>query len=160
VGPGLFLALALLVGAARAERSVGLDAVGVDPLAAVDNSQGLDVRDALGRPVSGQAVLTELKKAAVARAAQVAAISNLPKARVILPMLELASEAHTWLTRLADVAAPAALSTALPSAKPKIAFALVLVALAVVLSATAPRAPRSLQICLLPCQRAPEVLRC
>ena len=50
VGPGLLLALTLLgLSRARAETAVGLDARGVDPIAAVDNPMGLDVRDALGR---------------------------------------------------------------------------------------------------------------
>ena len=70
VGPGLFLALALLAPAGRAETAAGLDAQGVDPRVAVENRLGLDVRDALGRPVTREQVLIDLKGAAVTRAAQ------------------------------------------------------------------------------------------
>ena len=93
MGPGLFLALALLAPAGRAETAAGLDAQGVDPRVAVENRLGLDVRDALGRPVTREQVLTDLKGAAVARAAQNSYTSSLPKARAVLSALELLAEA-------------------------------------------------------------------
>lgn len=161
VGPGLFLALAfLLAGAARAERTVGLDARGVDPMAAVQNPLGLDVRDELGRPVTAQAVLRDMKAATVTRAAEAAYASTLPKARLILPALELASGLGLRLVQFA-VSLPAALATAsLPGAAPKIALLLVLLTAAV--SAAAPAFARACPcpLSLRAGRCCPEVLRC
>lgn len=80
----------LLAAPAKAERAVGLNARGVDPLVALHNDQGLDVRDALGRPVSAALVQKQLKAAALGRIAQAAALSNLPKAEKYLVYLEFA----------------------------------------------------------------------
>ena len=94
VGPGLFLALALLAPAGRAETAAGLDAQGVDPRTAVENKYGLDVRDERGRPVTSAQVLSDLKGAAVKRAADNAFTSSLPKARAILSALEVKEFIH------------------------------------------------------------------
>lgn len=91
VGPGLFFAL-LALGAlpARAsEATVGLDAKGVDPLVALHNDSGLDIRDALGRPVSAQKVATELKQAQAKAASEAAFASRLPQAAAVAALLEM-----------------------------------------------------------------------
>ena len=89
VGPGLFLALALLALPLRAERAVGLDAQGVDPLAALNNPSGLDVRDQLGRPVSAQLVASQMKAAQTAAAVEASYASTTPKAAVLAALLEM-----------------------------------------------------------------------
>jgi hypothetical protein len=92
VGPGLFLALALLAAASvHAETAVGLDARGVDPMVALDNRMGLDVRDELGRSVTAAAVTKDLSRARARRVVEGAFTSRLPKAREILPLLELSN---------------------------------------------------------------------
>lgn len=160
VGPGLFLVLALIGSLARAEAPVGLDARGVDPMAAVENRQGLDVRDELGRPVTAQAVLHDLKSASVARAAEAAYASALPKARLILPALELAAGAGLRLVQFA-VSLPAALATvSLPGSVPKIALILTLLTAAV--SAAVPAVARACPcpVSLRAGRARPEVLLC
>jgi hypothetical protein len=160
VGPGLFLALAVLSGAARAETAVGLDARGVDPMAAVDNRQGLDVRDALGRPVSGQAVLADLKKAAAARVEQNAYASSLPKARTVLPILESSFGRFLNLVAFAEsVPGPSAWAS-LPSPRPKISVLSLLVLGVVVIRTASAARPRALLPALSSCRRSLEVLRC
>ena len=160
MGPGLFLALAVLSGAARAETAVGLDARGVDPMAAVDNRQGLDVRDALGRPVSGQTVLAELKRASAARVEQNAYASALPKARTVLPALESAFARVLSLVALAEaVPGPSAWSS-LPAPRPKISVLLLLVLGVVVIRTASAARPRALLPALSSCRRSLEVLRC
>lgn len=72
-----------------AEQAVGLEAQGVDPWAALRNGQGLDVRDANGRPVSAQLIERQLRAASARAEAQKADLSRLPKARVIFRLLEL-----------------------------------------------------------------------
>ncbi|MDE2141254.1 MAG: hypothetical protein KGJ84_02430 [Elusimicrobia bacterium] len=160
MGPGLFLALAVLAGAARAETAVGLDARGVDPMAAVDNRQGLDVRDALGRPVSAQIVLSELKKASVARVAQIAFTSGLPKAKTILPALDMAAGAAVWLVRLAEAVPGPAAWAALPTPGPKLSLLVLVVLGAVLAQASSAFRPRALLPALSSCRRGLEVLRC
>lgn len=160
VGPGLFLALAVLAGGARAETAVGLDARGVDPMAAVDNRQGLDVRDALGRPVTAQAVLSDLKKASVARVAQTAFASALPKAKIVLPALELASAAKTWLVRLAQAVPGPAAWASLPVPGPKLSVLILVLLGAVLVQAASPLRPRALRPALSSCRRSFEVLLC
>lgn len=160
VGPGLFLALAVLAGGARAETAVGLDARGVDPMAAVDNRLGLDVRDELGRPVSGQAVLNELKKASVARVAQTAFASALPKAAAVLPALELAAGAAAWLTRLAEAVPLPAAWASLPRPGPKLSLPVLLILGAVLAQAASAARPRASLPALSSCRRCFEVLRC
>jgi hypothetical protein len=90
-GPGLVFALALgIVLPISAETPVGLDARGVDPLVAVENPNGLDVRDELGRPVSGKLVEAELKQAQTKAAVQAAAFSSaLPRAAEVTALLEM-----------------------------------------------------------------------
>ncbi len=160
VGPGLFLALSLLTGAARAETAVGLGARGVDPMAAVSNPLGLDVRDALGRPVTAQAVLRDVKQAAVTRTVETAYASTLPKARLILPALEMAVGLGLRLVQFA-AALPAALASgSLPVPGPKIAF--LLRALAAAVAAFRPGAARDAPcpVSLRSGRCCPEVLRC
>jgi hypothetical protein len=99
--PGITAALLvsglLLAQPVRAERSVGLDAQGVDPLAALHNDQGLDVRDALGRPVSGEKVSSELSQASAKRATTAAYASALPKAKLFAALLEFCLAAEMAL---------------------------------------------------------------
>jgi hypothetical protein len=161
VGPGLFLALALLAGGrARAETAVGLDARGVDPMAALDNGQGLDVRDELGRPVSAKAVLDQLKKAEVARAAETAYQSPLPKAKTVLPSLEYAAGGLLSLVGLIETLPAAAELASLPLPRPKLSFLLFAVlGLLLVQGASAVR-PRASLPALSSCRRCLEVLRC
>jgi hypothetical protein len=162
-GPGLFFALALLIlgaGRARAETAVGLDARGVDPMAAVDNSSGLDVRDALGRPVSGAAVLAELKKAAVARAAETAYASPLPRAKAVLPALENTASAVLSLVRLIETVPGRVEWASLPSPAPKLALWILAVPGAVLFAAAAAFRPRASLPALSSCRRGFEVLRC
>lgn len=160
VGPGLFLVLALLAGRARAETAVGFDARGVDPMSAVDNRQGLDVRDALGRPVTAAAVLSDLKHASAARAAQTAYASALPQARKILPALELVAGFGLRLVQFA-VALPSALALAsLPAPRPKIALVLLVLAAAVLSLRPAAARPCASPASLIHGRCCPEVLRC
>lgn len=75
--------------ATAAEHAVGLEARGVDPMAALHNAAGLDVRDALGRPVSAAVIAKEMKAAAAGAAAASAFASRLPQAAAVTYMLEL-----------------------------------------------------------------------
>jgi hypothetical protein len=161
LGPGLFLALLLLAGGpARAETAVGLDARGVDPMAAVSNPLGLDVRDTLGRSVSGKVVLAEMKQAQAARAAETSYASSLPKARTVLPLLEAAAGRGLSLVRLIESAAGPAAWASLPSPRPKPA-ALILAVLGVLLiQAASVLRPRASRPALSSCRRCLEVLRC
>ena len=127
VGPGLFLALALLAPAGRAETAAGLDAQGVDPRAAVENKWGLDVRDELGRPVTSEKVLSDLKSAAVRRAADNAFTSRLPKARAVLSALELLAEAAAAFRLAATAFSLPELLPGLPGGRPKLAVLWLLV---------------------------------
>jgi hypothetical protein len=161
VGPGLFLALALLVaGPARAETAVGLDARGVDPMAAVDNGTGLDVRDELGRPVSAKVVLDELKRAQVARAAETAYQSNLPKAKAVLPSLEYAVGGVLSLVRLIEGVPASSEWASMPSPRPKLLVVLFAVLGAVLVQAASASRPRGSLPALSSCRRCLEVLRC
>ncbi|MEK7232640.1 MAG: hypothetical protein AAB268_07345 [Elusimicrobiota bacterium] len=121
MGPGLFLALALLAPAGRAETAVGLDAQGVDPRVAVENRWGLDVRDSLARPVTGEKVLADLKGVTVARAAENAFTSSLPKARAVLSALELLAEAAAAFRLASTGFVPPELLPGLPGGGPKFA---------------------------------------
>jgi len=98
------LAAAVLLSAAvgissAAERAVGLEAQGVDPMVALQNSQGLDLRDELGRPVSPKLIAVQLKAAQASAAAEAAFSSRLPQARAMARALEL------WQGILASIAA-------------------------------------------------------
>lgn len=160
VGPGLFLTLALLSVAARAEFPVGLEAHGVDPMSAVDNRLGLDVRDAFGRPVSGRVVLEQLKRASVARTVANSFASHLPQARFILPALELAAGCGARFIQLAESLPSARAVTCLPTPRPKI-FAVLPALLGAVLVQGASRLRARLQQApLSSCRCCPEVLRC
>jgi hypothetical protein len=161
VGPGLFLALALLLGGrARAETAVGLDARGVDPMAAVDNSSGLDVRDELGRPVTAKAVLDDMKKASAGRTAETAYQSSLPKAKIVLPSLELAVGGLLSLVRLIETVPEGVELASLPLPRPKVpALLFAVLGLFLVQLASASR-PRASLPALSSCRRSLEVLRC
>ena len=161
VGPGLFLALVLLVGGrARAETAVGLDARGVDPLAAVNNPLGLDVRDALGRSVSGRIVLAEFKRAQAARAVETSYTSSLPKAKVVLASLEYSVGGLLSLVRLIEAVPGRAEWASLPPPGPKLSVLLLAVLGAVLVQAASASRPRASLPALASCRRGLEVLRC
>ncbi|MFI5361786.1 MAG: hypothetical protein ACHQ49_07430 [Elusimicrobiota bacterium] len=162
MGPGLFFAFFLLLaaGRSRAETAVGLDARGVNPIAAVNNPDGLDVRDALGRPVTAQAVLADMNKASAARAAQNSYSSHLPKAKAVLPMMEGAVDRCFSLVRWTVTQAASAVLASLPTPRPKAALPfLALLGTVLILTASASR-PRALMPALSSCRRCLEVLRC
>lgn len=161
MGPGLVLALALafLAGPAAAETAVGLDAQGVDPMAAVDNRWGLDVRDELGRPVSGEKILTELKAASAARAAANAFASKLSDAAALLAAVELLRHARTNLRELGGAAHRALASAGLPGPRPKVSAALIAVLAVLAISCKIVR-PRPAALVLKSGRCCPEVLRC
>lgn len=161
MGPGLFLALALafVAGPAAAETAVGLDARGVDPMAAVENRWGLDVRDELGRPVSGEMVLGELKQASAARAAANAFVSRLAHAAAVLSALELLQRAGSNLRGLAAGLPRALASAGLPAPRPKVS-ALLLSCLALLTFAATVVRPRPMAAPLKSGRCCPEVLRC
>jgi len=79
---------ALLAGSVAAETPVGIEARGVDPMVALQNPQGLDLRDELGRPVSPSLIAAQLKAAQAKAAADAAFSSRLPKARAMARILE------------------------------------------------------------------------
>jgi hypothetical protein len=161
VGPGLFLALVLLVGGrAHAETAVGLDARGVDPMAAVNNGQGLDVRDELGRPVSAKVVLAELKRAEDARAAETSYASRLPKAKAVLASLEYSAGGVLSLVRLIETLPGRAEWASLPAPGPKLSVLLLLVLGAVLVQAATASRPRASLPALSSCRRSLEILRC
>ena len=160
VGPGLFLALALLPFGARAESPVGLEARGVDPMSAVDNRLGLDVRDEMGRPVSGRVVLEELKRASVARTIANSFTSRLPRARLILPALESAAGCGTWLIQLTESPPLARTVASLPIPRPKISAVLPALPGAVLAQGASRLRPRLQQAPLSSCRCCLEILRC
>jgi hypothetical protein len=161
VGPGLLLALVLLAGGrARAETAVGLDARGVDPMAAVNNQDGLDVRDALGRPVSAQVVLDQLKRAEAARAAQNSYSSSLPKANAVLSSLEYSVGGLLTLVRLIDGVPVRVEWASLPAPGPKLSALFLILLGAVLAQAATVLRPRASLPALSSCRRSLEVLRC
>ena len=160
MGPGLLLALALLCPALRAETQVGLKAQGVDPRAAVDNRWGLDVRDELGRPVSGEKVLAELKGVALARAAVNAFSSRLPKAGAILPALELLAAGAAAFRLIETGFAIPELLPGLPGGRPKLSLLGLAVLALGALTASCCCRPRAELILSRSRQSCPEVLRC
>ena len=145
---------------AGAETSVGLDARGVDPMAAVNNPLGLDVRDELGRSVSGRAVLDDLKKAQVARAAETAYASTLPGAKTVLPILEAAVGRALSLFQLAEAPPGPTAWASLPTPRPRPILPCVVVLGAVFLQVAAASRPRASLPALSSCRRCFEVLRC
>ena len=161
VGPGLFLALVLLMGGrVRAETAVGLDARGVDPMAAVSNPQGLDVRDELGRPVSAAVVLEQFKRAEVARVIETSYTSALPKARVVLASLEYSTGGVLSLVRLIETLPGRAEWASLPPPGPKIAIVFLVALGAILVQGAAASRPRASLPALSSCRRCLEVLRC
>ncbi len=94
---GSAVAIVFLAGAASAapkrararESAVGVEARGIDPLAALRNRWGLDLRDAQGRPVSPGVMARELKKASAHAAADSTYASKLPRARGAALFFEL-----------------------------------------------------------------------
>lgn len=160
VGPGLFLALALLAPAGRAEIAAGLDAQGVDPRAAVENKWGLDVRDERGRPVTRERVLADLKGATVKRAADNSFTSSLPKARAVLSALELLADAADSFRMAATGFALAEILPGLPGGRPKVSVLWLFVgACAVVTASFCPRPEARLTLSRSR-QSSIEVLRC
>jgi hypothetical protein len=159
-GPGLFLALAFLVPAGRAEIAAGLDAQGVDPRVAIENSWGLDVRDELGRPVTREKVLADLKGAAVKRAAENSFTSALPKARAVLSALELLAEAVAAFRMASDFLVVPELLPGLPGGRPKLAILWCLALAAAALSVTFCCRPETRLALPRSRQSSIEVLRC
>lgn len=160
VGPGLFLALALLAPAGRAETAAGLDAQGVDPRAAVENKWGLDVRDEAGRPVTREQVLSDLKGAAVKRAADNSFTSALPKARAVLSALELLAEAGAAFRMAATAFALPELLPGLPGGGPKISVLWLLVLASGAMTVSLCRRPETRPALSSSRQSSIEVLRC
>ncbi|MDE2510368.1 MAG: hypothetical protein KGL74_04540 [Elusimicrobia bacterium] len=155
------MALVLLVGGrARAETSVGLDARGVDPMAAVNNREGLDVRDELGRPVSARVVLDQLKRAQAALTAETAYQSDLPKAKTVLPSLDYSAGGLLSLIRLIESVPGPSEWASMPSPRPKLSVVLFAVLGAVLVQAAAASRPRASLPALSSCRRCLEVLRC
>jgi hypothetical protein len=91
--------LAFRAGGAAAETAVGVEARGVDPMVALLNSQRLDLRDELGRPVSAKLVAAQLKAAQASASVDAAFISRLPEARLMARALDL------WQFSLASIGA-------------------------------------------------------
>src|SRR5579872_3136370 len=88
--PALLAAAALAAASLplqAAERAVGLEAQGVDPMVALHNPSGLDVRDAEGRPVSAAVIARQLKAASAQSTADASYVSRLPQARAVAFML-------------------------------------------------------------------------
>ncbi|MEK7384628.1 MAG: hypothetical protein AAB262_15275 [Elusimicrobiota bacterium] len=160
MGPGLFLVLALRAFGARAETPVGLEAQGVNPLSAVDNRLGLAVRDERGRPVSGRLVLEQLKSASAARTASNSFSSRLPRARFILPSLELAAGVEIWMAQLAQALPSPRAVACLPPPRPKISAVLPVLLGAVLARGVSCLPPRLQQAPLSSCRCCLEVLRC
>ncbi|MDP3542986.1 MAG: hypothetical protein Q8T11_11030 [Elusimicrobiota bacterium] len=160
MGPGLFLALALLAPAGRAETAAGLDAQGVDPRAAVENKWGLDVRDAAGRPVSREQVLSDLKGAAVKRAADNSFSSNLPRARAVLAALELVNDFADAFRMAAAGFALAKILPGLPGGAPKISVLWLLLAACVPMTFAFCCRPSTVLTLSRSRQSSIEVLRC
>lgn len=160
VGPGLFLALALLAPSGRAETAAGLDAQGVDPRAAVENRWGLDVRDEAGRRVTREQVLADLKGAAVKRAADNAFTSSLPKARAVLSALELLAEAGAAFRLAATAFSLPELLPGLPGGGPKISVLWLLVLASAAMTVAFCRRPGCRLAPSLSRQSSIEVLRC
>lgn len=78
-----FWACAQGAGRAAAETAVGMEAQGVDPMVALQNSLHLDLRDELGRPISSKLIAAQLKAAQASASAEAAYSSSLPKARAM-----------------------------------------------------------------------------
>ena len=161
MGPGLFLALFLsLALPVRAERAVGLDAQGVDPMAALSNPNHLDVRDELGRPVSAQLVAAELKQAQAKAASEAAFASRLPQASAVAALLEMIEALRLFL-RGGDAGLPPqrlfALAPLQRGGDKSAASQLIVVGLALLVAAYAAKPKPAAQLCR---SRTTEVMRC
>ena len=161
MGPGLFLAVFLALALpVRAERAVGLDAQGVDPMSALSNPSGLDVRDALGRPVSARLVASELKQAQAKAASEAAFASRLPKAAAIAAMLEMIETLRLFLKGGSASLPPQRLFALAPtqrSGDKAATLQLIVIGLALLVAAYAARPKPAPQLCRV---RSTEVLRC
>ena len=160
VGPGLVLALAFLAGGLRAETPAGLDARGVDPRAAIDNRLGLDVRDELGRPVTSEQVLTDLKAATVAKAAANAYSSSLPKAKAILSALELLTKAAAAFRLASEGFRLAEILPGLPGGKLELSAILLMLLCSAVMTDSLCRRPETTVPAARSRQSRIEILRC
>jgi len=158
------LAVAGLLSAApgvgrAAETPVGLEARGVDPLVALRNAGGLDVRDELGRPVSARLIERQLKAARASASAEAAFSSRLPQARAMALALEF-WEGFKAALGLPLSRLPWGELWALPGPKPvsRAVAALVVLSAAFALSYRSSRC----RLAFLPraATGAPEVLRC
>lgn len=160
VGPGLVFVLALALALpAAAERAVGLDAQGVDPMAALHNARGLDVRDQYGRPVSARLIEAELKQANTQAAVEAAYASTLPRAAEMAAVLAML-EALRLAIRTAASSLPERLLALLPAARPNTKSPVRAVALlGIVLLSAACWRRHALSSALVRCS-APAVLRC
>lgn len=158
------LAALVLASSARsvsAEQAVGLDAQGVDPLVALHNPHNLDVRDALGRPVSGALVAKELGLAARARATVASFASRLPKARLLAALAEFFAAAP-----LAALSSPRSLPlarevfAAAPTDRPDTKVLLLLAFLLPVCAASAWSTQRATPIYARRSHRKVDAMRC
>lgn len=124
------LLLAALTAGVSAEEGIGVEARGVSPWAALSGaSRGLDVRDAFNRPVSRAAVERDLKRLSAQTAAANAYASRLPRAREVLPVLELLAALRASLRSALADRLPAAVWALAPSRVDlKIVLALALLA--------------------------------
>ena len=80
---------------------IGLGAPGVDAVYALHNPLRLDMRDALGRPVSSRLIQTQLKTVAALSRAQLEFFSALPRAKEVSFFLEC-----LWTLSSATLALP------------------------------------------------------
>ena len=124
------LLLAALTAGVNADEGLGIEARGVSPWAALSgSSRGLDLRDAFNRPVSRAAVERDLKRLSVQTAAANAYASRLPRAREVLPLLEMLAEIRASLRSALSAGLPAVVWALAPSrVELKIVLALVLLA--------------------------------
>jgi hypothetical protein len=137
------IVVALAVCAARAEQSVGLEAEGVDPSAALHNSLGLDVRDANGRPVSRELIEKQMAQSRQTAAVETAVFSGLPKLKKIIKLLALAVPLKAWFgAERRAVPLPGAWAM-IPKKAEKDVVALPLLAVGLILSAGAACTRRS-----------------
>lgn len=143
-------------GAVEVRGSVGMDAYGVDPAAALGNRWGIDIRDGFNRPVSRARLERDLKAASAQAAVQGSITSSLPHARAaallreLLPLLEDCLRAFLPAFALSAPAGP------VPK-PPKLLLALLSIC-GLSLSASVVRPPRPAAapaIC-----KSPAVLRC
>ncbi len=126
----------------------------------MNNPLGLDVRDALGRPVSAHVVLDELKRAEVARAVETSYTSSLPKAKVVLASLEYSAGGFLSLVRLIESVPGPSEWASMPSPRPKLSVLLFVVLGTVLIQAASAFRPRAALPALSSCRRCLEVLRC